>query len=64
MCSTMKTDAGKSAGNPRVIVISASTPPAEAPMQMMSWPGMNPACYHVRAGQDWQEFGEMVAGAA
>ena len=36
ICSTTKTDAGKWAGNAWTTVISASTPPAEAPITMIS----------------------------
>src|SRR5205807_6275088 len=37
-CSTMKTDAGKWAGIACTSVLSASTPPAEAPITMISCP--------------------------
>jgi len=37
-CSTMKTDAGKWAGNACTSILSASTPPAEAPITMISCP--------------------------
>src|SRR5262245_13983065 len=39
-CRTTKTDAGRSAGKARTSCVSASTPPAEAPTTIMSWPGM------------------------
>src|SRR5437588_12512972 len=38
ICSTTKTDAGKWAGNACTSVLSASTPPAEAPITMISCP--------------------------
>src|SRR5207248_6110019 len=38
ICSTMKTDAGKCAGNACTSVMSASTPPAEAPITIISCP--------------------------
>src|SRR5688500_14720546 len=36
-CTTTKTAAGRSSGRFRTISMSVSTPPAEAPMTMMSW---------------------------
>jgi hypothetical protein len=39
-CKTMKIAAGKSQGSPPTRICRASTPPAEVPTTMMSWPGM------------------------
>src|SRR5262249_50214418 len=42
-CRTTNTAADKSAGRPRTRALRASTPPADAPIRMMSRPVMRPA---------------------
>src|SRR5687767_12914890 len=53
MCRTMKTEAARSPGRSPTRRISGSTPPAEAPTTMMSWPAIDPPPQGLELGQDF-----------